>query len=251
MPDTPVELRDRGLRFKMGRISKSSNGQKQAKKLRRKLKKIWEDHGFGPDMPLAISKLSRELSERLNVEIVPGRKIAYSVLAHVGGENLTVHPPKAKKPRPQKIRTSAKPTPKSKADFYASWEWRTLRMKILKEFGAVCMCCGSTPKHTDMNGEPVKIVVDHIKPLHTHWDLRLSRDNLQVLCDECNQGKGAWDDTDYRPVKPLEDLAVGNDLMPVAMRHKPNPSLDRQVTFSRTVNEKVTSQIVTSVNLCF
>jgi 5-methylcytosine-specific restriction endonuclease McrA len=88
--------------------------------------------------------------------------------------------------------------PASKAqkdEFYKSWEWRTLRIKVLNEFGARCMCCGSTPEHKDMNGKPVKIVVDHIKSLHKHWHLRLKRDNLQVLCDECNQGKAAWDET--------------------------------------------------------
>jgi 5-methylcytosine-specific restriction endonuclease McrA len=55
-----------------------------------------------------------------------------------------------------------------------------------------------------MSGNQVKIVVDHIKPLHHHWSLRLQKTNLQVLCDECNQGKGAWDETDHRP-KPAPD----------------------------------------------
>lgn len=87
-----------------------------------------------------------------------------------------------------------------KAEFYLSWEWRTLRMKVLQQYGARCMCCGATPDHKTVGGDPVSIVVDHIKPLSKYWDLRLDRGNLQVLCQECNQGKGAWDETDYRPV---------------------------------------------------
>lgn len=87
----------------------------------------------------------------------------------------------------------------SRDDFYASWGWRTLRMEVLKEHGRRCMCCGATPDMADTAGYPVRICVDHIQPLAKRWDLRLDRSNLQVLCDECNQGKGAWDQSDYRP----------------------------------------------------
>jgi hypothetical protein len=83
-------------------------------------------------------------------------------------------------------------------DFYKSWEWRTLRMEVLKERGARCECCGATRLDFDMSGSPVKICVDHIKAIATHPHLRLVKSNLQVLCDECNQGKGAWDNTDWR-----------------------------------------------------
>lgn len=86
----------------------------------------------------------------------------------------------------------------NKKKFYASWEWRTLRMKIIQKHGRLCCCCGAAVGQTTLDGRPVKIVVDHIKPISKHWDLRLDPDNLQVLCDECNMGKGAWDETDWR-----------------------------------------------------
>lgn len=89
--------------------------------------------------------------------------------------------------------------PENRGDFYKSWDWRTLRMQVLRRHGARCQCCGASPCDFDTAGNPVKIVVDHIKPLATHWHLRLEPTNLQILCDECNQGKGAWDETDYRP----------------------------------------------------
>lgn len=85
-----------------------------------------------------------------------------------------------------------------KQSFYKSWEWRTLRMKILKDRGRRCECCGATPEHHDVHGVPIRLCVDHIRPVSTHWDQRLDPGNLQILCDECNQGKGAWDETDWR-----------------------------------------------------
>ncbi len=83
-------------------------------------------------------------------------------------------------------------------EFYKSWDWRTLRMKVIKLHGRRCQCCGATPADKDSAGNLIRIVVDHIKPLSEYWQLRLVPSNLQILCDECNQGKGAWDKTDWR-----------------------------------------------------
>lgn len=90
------------------------------------------------------------------------------------------------------------PTHSEKTEFYASWEWQTLRMKTLKRHGRRCLCCGAKPGEFTVGGEPVRIHVDHIKPLSKHWELRLDPENVQVLCGECNKGKGAWDETDWR-----------------------------------------------------
>lgn len=90
------------------------------------------------------------------------------------------------------------PSREARDKFYQSWEWRTLRMETLIARGRRCECCGSTPSDLDSAGNPVRICVDHIKALSIRWDLRLDPSNLQVLCDECNQGKGAWDSTDWR-----------------------------------------------------
>jgi 5-methylcytosine-specific restriction endonuclease McrA len=55
------------------------------------------------------------------------------------------------------------------------------------------MCCGATPD----DGE-TQIHVDHIKPRFKYPQLALNADNLQVLCSVCNQGKGKWDESDFR-----------------------------------------------------
>ncbi len=78
-------------------------------------------------------------------------------------------------------------------EFLESYEWRQLRVKVLNHYGPRCMCCGATPEHG------VKMHVDHIKPRRKYPELALSFDNLQVLCEECNHGKGNWNETDWRP----------------------------------------------------
>ena len=65
-------------------------------------------------------------------------------------------------------------------------------MEAIKKYGTRCMCCGASPK------DGVVINVDHIKPRKTHPELSLDMDNLQILCDACNHGKGNWDTTDWR-----------------------------------------------------
>lgn len=78
------------------------------------------------------------------------------------------------------------------AEFLKSYEWRSKRMEAIKLHGARCQCCGATPK------DGVRINVDHIQPRKTHPELALDLNNLQVLCEECNHGKGNWDNTDWR-----------------------------------------------------
>ena len=41
--------------------------------------------------------------------------------------------------------------------------------------------------------------VDHIQPRSKRPDLALTFDNCQVLCKDCNLGKRANDNTDFRP----------------------------------------------------
>lgn len=76
--------------------------------------------------------------------------------------------------------------------FLLSYEWRQLRMFVLKRDGAKCACCGRTP------ATGAVMNVDHIKPRKTHPELALDATNCQVLCHVCNHGKGNWDKTNWR-----------------------------------------------------
>jgi 5-methylcytosine-specific restriction endonuclease McrA len=77
-------------------------------------------------------------------------------------------------------------------DFLSTYEWRKVRMEALKKHGPVCQCCGATP------ATGAVMNVDHIKPRKLFPHLALDVSNLQVLCHECNHGKGNWDQTDWR-----------------------------------------------------
>ena len=85
-----------------------------------------------------------------------------------------------------------KPKKVAQPEFLESYAWRKLRMEALLKYGPKCMCCGATPKTGAIMN------VDHIKPRQTHPELALELDNLQILCGECNHGKGNWDTTDWR-----------------------------------------------------
>ena len=77
-------------------------------------------------------------------------------------------------------------------DFLMSYEWRKIRLQALMTHGSICQCCGASPK----NGAVMN--VDHIKPRSKFPELALDLSNLQVLCAECNHGKGNWSQNDFR-----------------------------------------------------
>lgn len=76
--------------------------------------------------------------------------------------------------------------------FYQSPEWRKLRYEVLREQGGRCQLCGRSSK------DGVVLHVDHIIPLSKDWSKRLDKNNLQVLCEDCNLGKSNTDSIDWR-----------------------------------------------------
>ena len=77
----------------------------------------------------------------------------------------------------------------SSKDFLNSKAWKRLRYQALKLHGMRCQCCGASPKTGAI------LNVDHVMPRSLFPQLALQIDNLQVLCSECNEGKGNWDMT--------------------------------------------------------
>ena len=109
-------------------------------------------------------------------------------------------PAKAKRKSKPAARSELKPKPIKVAGvdvtsdaFLSTYEWRKVRMQTLKKYGPRCQCCGATPS------DGAVMNVDHIKPRKLRPDLALDVNNTQILCNECNHGKGNWDQTDWRP----------------------------------------------------
>lgn len=73
-------------------------------------------------------------------------------------------------------------------------EWKQLSAKIIEKYGERCVCCGAFPTPN----KKVIIEVDHIKPRKTHPELAWDVNNLQVLCSDCNSGKGDWLVEDFK-----------------------------------------------------
>lgn len=146
---------------------------------------------IGPGAGVRIGDASRAVMEFLGARFYDGhpRFGALKAMAEHTGPLTSL---------PMRKSPAEVPSVKIKTEFYASWEWATLRMQVLKANGGRCECCGSTPDDVTVGGKRVRLHVDHIEPLSKQWDLRLESSNLQVLCAECNMGKGAWDRTDWR-----------------------------------------------------
>lgn len=73
--------------------------------------------------------------------------------------------------------------------FYSSPAWLSLRYETIKKHDRKCMVCFRTN---------IELHVDHIKPRSKHPELSLVAENLQILCRECNLGKGNKDEIDWR-----------------------------------------------------
>lgn len=153
---------------------------------------------FGSTMNCSMAELVKRLIEigeikRPSPARKIGRKTARKMLIKYGwgeSESNTKAPPR-KNPSASDVNAPA---------FLTSYKWRSLRMEVLTKYGARCMCCGATP------ADGAKIHVDHIKPRRDYPELALTFSNLQVLCEECNHGKGNWDRTDWRPTQDSPTL---------------------------------------------
>lgn len=67
--------------------------------------------------------------------------------------------------------------------FYNSKEWKNLRAYKFAEAGGLCEKCKN--KILIQEGKEVH----HIKPIETHWHLRLVYENLILLCSDCHNEK--------------------------------------------------------------
>ena len=87
--------------------------------------------------------------------------------------------------------------------FYQSAVWRRIRYEVIVASKGRCEACGAS------SASGAVLMVDHIIPISKAPHLKADKSNLQVLCLECNHGKGAWDQTDWRDREPEPDPRYG------------------------------------------
>ena len=126
---------------------------------------------------------------------VSDKSNSIEILKRLGFDKSSPKKPKKKKRQPKDVNSK---------EFLYSYAWRKLRMVVLVKYGAVCQCCGRS------RSDGVIIHVDHIKPRRKYPKLALVESNLQVLCHECNHGKGNWDETDWR--EPRLTVLMGEEM---------------------------------------
>jgi hypothetical protein len=90
--------------------------------------------------------------------------------------------------------------------FYRSYDWRRLRFDMLERnrarYGALtCECCLATTAR--------QWHVDHVRPRSSHPELALEPANLQVLCQDCNLGKGTRYAPHWRYQEPARKFGIG------------------------------------------
>lgn len=151
------------------------------------------------DLRARIATLHREPGAAIEIVIKAGlwrddleRTLDAAIVALLGGhDGLIIEEQTARTADIVIVRPP--PARSDERDFLTSRAWLALRYRVLKKYGARCQCCGRASR------DGAIIQVDHIKPRSLHPQLALRADNLQVLCRDCNLGKGKSDTTDWRP----------------------------------------------------
>ena len=160
------------------------------------------------------------LSRVTGIPLTPGfgyKASGIAILKKLGMENR-----KTKKPKKERDVISS--------EFLNSYAWRKLRMQVLEKYGARCQCCGRT------RADGIVIHVDHIKPRRKYPELALDFNNLQVLCEVCNHGKGNWSETDWRsPDTILWLVEADNPDLENAVFVDNRSSLPREVFLCRRI----------------
>lgn len=176
---------------------------KQSRRVRRQLWRLIPDakslakllgrHGFKTRHCYSMQDLLKLVADHFKIEATNCAMAIYGITT-LPPEQIPVPPGKSKPWRAKDFDADHVEIVGGKAvvPFYESEEWRKVRYQALKLHGALCQCCGAKP------GPNRPLHVDHIKPRSKFPELELDITNLQVLCKDCNFGKSAWDQTDWR-----------------------------------------------------
>lgn len=123
--------------------------------------------------------------------------------------------------------------------FPRSRPWSRLRYDFLRDQHGRCQLCG----HGAQDG--ARLNVDHILARKTHPQLALAYANLQLLCSQCNAGKGNRDGSDWRFQARDSRDAMAQPVVrsatrpPKGIRTRPHRRADRGIVRRKSVQKPV------------
>lgn len=126
---------------------------------------------------------------RLSIAFARGRLFALAREEHIAFRKLQ----EAKAAEARQRQYEAERREDGGPDFFNSNTWQRLRFEVLADSQGRCVLCGRSYRE-----HGVALEVDHIKPKSRFPSLALDKTNLQVMCFDCNRGKGNRDTTDWR-----------------------------------------------------
>ena len=114
-----------------------------------------------------------------------------------------------------------KSTRQQRNEFYDSDEWKTFRHEHWsdlyrherervddRDYEPVFYCtyCEKELSTCDKDYYPT---LDHMFPLHSHWEWRLEPKNITLCCNKCNKMKGGMDPRKY----PIRNILIRREIL--------------------------------------
>lgn len=132
-------------------------------------------------------RAARKAKRRAKAELTALRRLAQKGVVDV----VVLLDTLADKPKQRRVLAKGMAA-KSSASFYRTDTWKRLRYDALTASDGRCQCCGASA------ADGATLRVDHIQAISVAPHRKADPSNLQVLCNDCNWGKGNRDSTDWR-----------------------------------------------------
>ena len=105
-------------------------------------------------------------------------------------------------------------TQQQRDEFYDSGDWEHFRREYWKEIfeehgDDPVLYCTYCDTMLSYGGEDNGPALDHMFPLHSHWEWRLEPKNITLCCKKCNRMKGGMDPRKY----PIRNILIRKKIL--------------------------------------
>jgi len=107
-----------------------------------------------------------------------------------------------------------KSTQQQRDEFYDSGDWYQFRREYWRQvfestWGDPILYCTYCDTLLNYGCEDNGPALDHIFPLHSHWEWRLEPKNITLCCKKCNRMKGGMDPRKY----PIRNILIRKKIL--------------------------------------